>query len=461
MSHTENIVQDILNAISDYYSESIFVTDGEGNVIFVNKIGAERLNSTPEKLIGRNVDSMVSEGLYGQSTTRKAIQTKRPFAARLFPDRKDSNVSKSVPILDEKGDVRMVITANMSPEHSKDWDTILSQEHEIAERLRRELDNLRSSQNVNIICESMQMKQVRYNLDIISPTLSSIVIVGESGTGKDLMARYIHAHSDRKNNAFISINCAAIPEPLLESELFGYEAGAFTGALSKGKIGLFEAADGGTLFLDEIGEMPLGLQSKLLNAIEDKAIRKVGGVKSIPVDVRIICATNANLDNMVHEHKFREDLYYRLSVFTVQLPPLRDRKDDIMPLAEHFLAEMNRKNGSHKYLSEVTRESMLKHNWPGNIRELRNVIERIFVVSYGDDLEFTPMPTFRLQENPYEAELASSKKEYGSLKEFVNDMEKAYIEKTLKECGGSMTKTSQKLGIDRTALYRKLKKLEN
>lgn len=448
----------ILDAIDEYYSESVFVTDGSGNIIFVNRIAAERLNAKRTQLIGKNVDDLVSQGLYGTSTTRRAIDTKQPYAALLYPDRKNSNVSKSVPILDDKGNVTMVITANMSPEHSRDWETILSQEHEIAERLRRELDNLRGRENMTMIFESRQMKDIQSNIEIISPTNSSVVIVGESGTGKDLIARYIHSKSRRKNNAFVSINCAAIPESLLESELFGYEAGAFTGALSKGKIGLFEAADGGTLFLDEIGEMPLGLQSKLLNAIEDKSIRKVGGIKNIPVDVRIICATNANLDSMVREKKFREDLYYRLSVFTIPLPPLRDRKDDIIPLAEHFLKEMNRKNGTHKYLSEPARESMLRHNWPGNIRELRNVVERIFVVSYGDDLEFAPMPSFRVPKEGITEENFAIEKEYENLKAFMNEMERAYIEKTLKECGGSMTKTAKRLGIDRTALYRKLKK---
>ena len=325
-------------------------------------------------------------------------------------------------------------------------------------RMQRELDYLRLKDHNKLIAYSPSMKRVLQTIEAIAPTDSNVVILGESGTGKDMMARYIHENSLRSDAAFISINCAAIPEQLLESELFGYEAGAFTGALSKGKIGLFEAASGGTIFLDEIGDMPLALQSKLLRALENREIRRVGGVKNIPIDVRIICATNVNLENMVAEKQFREDLFYRLSVFVIQLPPLYERKEDIIPLAENFLYSLNEKYDAHKTLAPISIETMMNHRWPGNIRELRNVMERIFVVSPGDELIFTPTPTAGYAKEVLETGAFHGMDVASDLKEFVTLAERWYIDKTLEQCGGRMGEAAEKLGIHRSALYRKLHK---
>ena len=256
---------------------------------------------------------------------------------------KNSSISHSIPVLDARGNVEMVVTTNMSMEHNKEWEEIIAKERAAMARMQRELDHLRLKGHSRMIAGSPAMQTVMQTIQAIAPTDSNVVILGESGTGKDVMARFIHENSLRADKAFISINCAAIPEQLLESELFGYEAGAFTGALSKGKIGLFEAASGERSFWDEIGDMPLSLQSKLLRALENREIRRVGGVKNIPIDARIICATNVNLKNMVKEHRFREDLYYRLSVFLIQLPLLRERKEDILPLAEELPARAERK----------------------------------------------------------------------------------------------------------------------
>lgn len=451
--------EEILEAIKKYYKESIFITDGEGNVIFVNDLGAERLHSRPEDILGRNVDDLVEGGMYESSTTRRVLETKMPYTGTIDPSHKHPTVSHSIPVFDDGGNIEMVVTANMSLEHNQEWESIISNERGIAEKLQREIENIRTQELPMLVLESEASRKTLDSVRLFAPTDYNVVITGESGTGKDLTARYIHQFSNRKNGAFISINCAAIPEQLLESELFGYEAGAFTGALSKGKIGLIEAADGGTLFLDEIGEMPMGLQAKLLNAIEDRKIRKVGGVESIPVDVRIISATNANLSTLIKQKKFREDLYYRLAVFTIQLLPLRERKEDILPLAERFLAEMNRKNGTRKYLSDEAKESMLRHNWPGNIRELRNVVERIFVICASDGLEFLPMPTFGIPVGLYESDKVVSSGNYGSLREYVSEAEKIYIERIIEETGGNMTEAAKKLGMDRSALYRKCKNL--
>lgn len=450
--------EEVLEALNLYYKESIFITDGNGNVIFVNEEGARRLGAPRAELIHKNVLQLVEEGVYDNSTSITAIQTKKDAVSALTYKSKDSSISHSIPILDDDGNVEMVVTTNMSVEHNKEWEEIISKERAAMARMQRELDHLRLKDYSKLVANSPAMKSVLQTIGAIAPTDSNVVILGESGTGKDMMARYIHENSLRADKAFISINCAAIPEQLLESELFGYEAGAFTGALSKGKIGLFEAASGGTIFLDEIGDMPLQLQSKLLRALENREIRRVGGVKNIPIDVRIICATNVNLQTMVAEKQFREDLYYRLSVFLIHLPPLHERREDIIPLAENFLHTLNEKYDTHKTLAPVTIKTMLTHRWPGNIRELRNVMERIFVVSPGNELIFTPTPTADYSREVYDQTGFTRMEEFSNLKSFMDKAERWYIDKILEECSGCIGDTANRLGIHRSVLYRKLHK---
>lgn len=452
--------ENILEAIRTHYKESVFITDGEGNIIFINEAAAKRIGGPCDYFINKNVKQLIEEGYYENSSVLQVIETKKDSVATLTYKTNNSSVSQSYPILDSDGEVAMVVTNNMSIEHNKEWEEIFVKEREANEKLRRELDYLRLKKHPKIINNSPAMKKIMQMVTAIAPTDSNIVIQGESGTGKDVMAQHIHECSSRANKSFISINCAAIPEQLLESELFGYEAGAFTGALAKGKIGLFEAAAGGTIFLDEIGDMALPLQSKLLRALENREIRRVGGVKNIPIDVRIICATNANLRKMVAEKKFREDLYYRLCVFLIDLPKLCERKDVIIPLAESFLETLNEKNGTNKVLSPIAVETMLNYTWPGNIRELRNVIERIYVVSHGNELMFTPFPAadFAPDENQKNLTVMDDFGQYNNLKDYLDTMEQKYIKYVLDECNGVIGKTAEKLGIHRSVLYRKLHK---
>ena len=448
----------LVEALRKYYRDSIFVTDGYGNVVFANEVASQRVGLPISELEGRNVQDMVRDGVYNYSTVMEAIRTKREVAAEINRSDDLHTFSNSVPVLGEDGRVRMVITNNMSIERSKEWEEIIGREKLKTDMLRRELDYLRLKDKRVIVANSREMKDILNSVNSIASSDANIVILGESGTGKDMIARIIHEQSWRSDESFISVNCAAMPENLLESELFGYEGGAFTGALSKGKIGLFEAASGGTLFLDEIGEMSPALQSRLLRVIENHEIRRVGGIENIPVDVRIICATNSNLEEMIQEKTFREDLYYRLAVFTLKLPRLADRQDDIIPIAELFLRELNEKYNTHKRFSDITIETMKNYSWPGNIRELRNVVERIFVVSRGDELVFTPVPTasygkyFSELPNPL---LGSSEM---TLKEFSDKVESQYITKILDECGGVVTEAAKRLGVHRSVIYRKLNK---
>ena len=321
--------------------------------------------------------------------------------------------------------------------------------------LRRELDYLRLQDQRVIVAHSPVMKNILSMIDAIAPTDSSVVLLGASGTGKDMMARLIHDKSKRARESYISINCAAIPDNLLESELFGYEPGSFSGALHKTKIGLFEAATGGTLFLDEIGEMSMSLQAKLLRVLENHEIRRVGGVKNIHVDVRVICATNSALDDLVEQKKFRKDLYYRLSVFTITLPLLKDRKEDIILIAENFVSELNKKYNKKKTLSKDMVQALLEYDWPGNIRELRNVIERNYIITPEEDgVQCDLIQPVSPKEEMY---TIGEIDQITSLKEYMEKMESGVIEEFLKKYDGNVQKTAERLGIHRSVLYKKIK----
>jgi transcriptional regulator with PAS, ATPase and Fis domain len=285
--------------------------------------------------------------------------------------------------------------------------------------------------------------------------LDTVVLVqGETGVGKERIASYIHQHSPRKDKNFIRVNCGAIPEALAESELFGYEKGAFTGANREGKPGLFEVADGGTIFLDEVGELPLSLQTKLLRVLQEKELTRVGGSRPIPVSVRVIAATNRDLAQAVRAGRFREDLFYRLSVFPVQVPPLRERKRDIPKLAANMIRDLNQTYGKEKVLAPPTVAALLRYPWPGNVRELRNVMERAFIMS--DEAEITPRDLFLTPPAPAgEAEeTAPEAPDSGSFQEQVEAFEAKLLRAALAEAG-SLRGAARRLGMDPSTFSRK------
>jgi two-component system response regulator HydG len=302
-----------------------------------------------------------------------------------------------------------------------------------------------------IIGRSPAMKALFETLTLVAPTEATILLLGESGTGKEMVANAVHQNSPRKDQAYIKVNCAALPETLLESELFGHEKGAFTGAQAK-KKGRFELADGGTLFLDEIGEMSPATQAKILRVLQEKEFEMVGGTKTVSVDVRIITATHKNLEVEVKEGRFREDLFYRLNVVPITIPPLRDRKEDIPLLADHFLKISNRKNKrAIKGFDPKSLEALVGYPWPGNVRELENIVERMVIMSRKDMILFQDLPRDFTSEN--EAEGDQNTTGGSSLK----DMEKAMILKTLEQNGGNRTKAAIILGVTRKTLQNKIK----
>jgi transcriptional regulator with PAS, ATPase and Fis domain len=302
-----------------------------------------------------------------------------------------------------------------------------------------------------IIGNSDRVKELKRTILRIVNTDSTVLITGESGTGKEVFANVIHEMSNRRDNNFIKINCAAIPENILEAELFGYEDGAFTGARRGGKIGKFELADQGTIFLDEIGDMSFDMQSKLLRVLQEKEIERVGGNTIKKINVRIIAATNQNLQEKIKRGEFREDLYYRLNVVALELPPLRERAEDIPLLCDYFLKKYNDKFGI--YIEKIDDEAMdcLKnYSWPGNIRELENAIERAYNLIDGNVIKLKHLPEKIVSNNRPLC--------VGSLNKTLNEIEKQRIIDALKASGGNKSKAAKMLGINRAGLYQKLKK---
>lgn len=311
-----------------------------------------------------------------------------------------------------------------------------------------------------MIVEDKKMIEILRIATKVSRVDTNVLILGETGAGKEGIAKYIHYNSIRRDKPFITINCGAIPENLIESELFGYEAGAFTGANKSGKVGLFEIAHGGAIFLDEVGELPLEVQVKLLRVLQEHQIEKVGGIKSINVDVRIIAATNRDLKELIQKKLFREDLYYRLSVFPIDIPPLRERKADIMPLIQYFTEDINKKYNFKASFSEEALDCLYAYEWKGNVRELRNIIERTIVMNDKALIDKDDLPE----------QISSSKKEHEcmftlnnfaikgySLKDIIQRIELEIIEDALARYG-NVRIAAKALGIDPSTLTRKRSK---
>jgi len=306
---------------------------------------------------------------------------------------------------------------------------------------------------LRLIGNSPAMQKVRDLIVRVAPTDTTVLICGESGCGKELVAESVHAMSPRADKPFVAINCAAIPATLIEAELFGHERGSFTGAM-RTREGVFERASGGTLLLDEITEMPLDLQSRLLRVLETKRLNRVGGSSDLEVDVRVLASTNRSPAQAFEEGRLREDIYYRLAVVTVQLPPLRERSDDVLVLAEFFLAELNLRNGTHKRLSDELRARFLRHRWPGNVRELRNSVERAYILCDGE-LSLSDQDMLTLRQHP-EGEGTSSDMIQMPIGATLEEIERTFILATLKHFEGDKRRAADVLGCSLKTLYNKL-----
>lgn len=455
----EQYFKDIL----DTYEGSILIIDNKGKFLLCSNGTCKLVNMPKEDIIGQNAYDFLERGIFSNSTLTDCLETQKPTMSYLLIDHDPSKgiFAYSVPIFDDAGKLSRVIAFSQSESFSSVYNAAMENESRKMKEAINAVSNFKRAPSY--IAVNPQTQNTFAFAKMISKTDTIIIINGESGTGKEVLAKYIHLESNRNEEVFIPVNCAAIPEALIESELFGYEKGAFTGADKNGKIGLFELANHGTLFLDEIGELPLHLQSTLLRALETGSIRRVGGKEEIKLDVRIVAATNRNLLDMVKEGTFREDLYYRLNVLPLTLQPLRQRIEDINPLTDFFLNIYNNKFNKHVTISDEYRTALHAYPWPGNVRELKNVIQR-FVITDGNALyntihipeSKTPASKEASAESTYSHLIPSASMSY---KNFKLHCETEYFSAVLADAHGNINKVAQQTGLHISGIYKKLEKL--
>ncbi|WP_163468904.1 sigma-54-dependent Fis family transcriptional regulator [Fusobacterium sp. IOR10] len=452
-----NLNREIFEQLSSMTDDGFIVVDRAGNVIHINEKYCNFLGTTEEEALGKSILNIIPNSMMLDVMEKKyceecVIQTyilgkeaeKGAIVSRSYVEDENGNVIAGV------AQVKFRIqTLDVAQKLMKNY---VELKYYREEYVKNNKLNLSFKTMVGDSDSFMKVKKIGIKA---SKTNFPVFLSGSTGTGKEVLAKAIHLNSDRKNHPMVSINCGAVPENLLESELFGYEEGAFTGAKKGGKKGKFLIASGGTLFLDEIGDMPLGMQVKLLRVLQENEIDPVGSIHSIPINVRIIAATKKNIEKMVELGEFREDLYYRLNVIKIELPNLNERKSDILKLADYFLNKLNVEYKTVKGFSKEVKECLESFKWPGNIRELDNVIKSAYAIS--DDLmikliDLPPKLSFYNREKQIE-------NRSGNLVTLVNEYEKNIILNVLNS-SKNCKEASEKLGIHRSALYKKIKKYE-
>lgn len=379
-----------LAAIIDSSFDGIWVCDAEGRVITINE-ASERLNQVKAvEVVGRKIEDMVKGDIFDRSVTLEVLRDKRQVTiTQNVPRTGKQLLVTGTPAFDEHGELLLVVTNERDMTRLNDMRDELEQSRMRAEKFKEELVklNLQELKGQEVVAESEAMQQVlRVAFKLARLEASNILLLGESGTGKGLLAKFIHTSSRRRKKPFIQINCAALPDTLLEAELFGYEKGAFTGAREQGKVGLFELAHRGTLFLDEIGDLPPQVQAKLLKYLDDQVVLRLGGVTPKKVECTIIAATNRELGHLVKRGRFRQDLFFRLNTFTVNIPPLRERPEDMFELTSRFLKRFNKEYGLNRRISAEALQRVKGHAFPGNVRELKNMIKMAVVMSEDDTI---------------------------------------------------------------------------
>ena len=432
-----------------------WITDHVGKILFANSANAKLLGVPRSELENKTTQELQDEGVFQTSAILEALQTRQQVSKVCNNPRTCLTVlATATPVFNEAGDIQYIfnnvrdITAlNEMRESLQDKDEIIRQQNSQLETMRLRLGVGTIIANSKAFTQVVELARRAATFDG-----ATVLILGESGTGKEVISELIVNTSPRKDKPYLQINCGAIPENLIESELFGYEKGAFTGADAKGRKGLFEAANGGTVFLDEIGDLPLHMQVKLLRVLQQKRIVRIGGTETVNLDVRIIAATNKDLKHMVKEGRFREDLYYRLNVVPIEIPPLRDRKEDILPLVNHFLTVANRKYHTNKSIYSDTIDVLESYSWPGNVRELDNLMENLVITTPGDIIRrenLSERLKFSTEDRGFTEDT-----EVITLKETVERAEYMAIQKAIRQCG-SIRKAAVALGVDPSTIVRK------
>lgn len=444
--------------IMEFFDEGIIIVDAEGIIFYVNNAYSKIIGVPKHKVIGRYIQDVEPGSQLGQVLkTKKEItnpkvyvkSVKKNVSIKIHPFYIDNTFAGAFSIFKDITEL-----TNLNRE--------VAQISTIADNYKRKIEIMEKEKEVGVIGESPKFLKALSKAYVVAPTDATAMICGENGSGKEIIAKLIHQNSSRKHKPLITVNCAAIPENLIESELFGYEEGSFTGANKGGKAGKFELAHEGTLFLDEIGDMPLHMQAKLLRVLQSGEIEKIGSGANIPVNVRIISATNQPLEDLVENKKFRRDLYYRLNVVRIDVPPLRERGHDITLLAHYFLDRYNKKYKKKITLSKTAGVYLESYNWPGNVRELENVIESAVIMCSEGKIEedLLPMRPGNVVNSELERKYNHAEYEDLDLKSKLQLIEKEIITETLKACNGNRALTMKKLGLNQRTFYRRLETLE-
>ncbi|MEW6274933.1 MAG: sigma 54-interacting transcriptional regulator [Bacillota bacterium] len=448
-----------LACIIESSSDGILIADPAGNIIKANQAHERITGLATHNIEGKNLQELIKAGIYTTPVVEAVLKEKKSVTVVESKSDQHQLLVTGNPVFNQNGEItRIVINVRDLTEMNK-LVYQLEQARRLTERYYDELTQLRAGalKQEGVIFSSPKMQELLALALRLAQVDSTVLILGESGVGKEVIAKLMHRHSKRKKGPFITVNCSAIPENLLESELFGYERGAFTGANREGKIGLFELADNGTLFLDEISEIPLLFQAKLLRAIQEKEIMPVGGSRPRPVNIRILAATNQNLEALVKEGKFREDLYFRLNVVPLYIWPLRERRQDIIPLAYNFRDKFCKAYGLKKDFAPEVLGIFLEYNWPGNVRELENLVERLVVTSPGDRITLADLPRNLFEHLDYAPNIQV--RGVLPLRQAVLELERQLIQNALREYG-STYKAAKALNIDQSTLVRKVRRIK-
>ena len=441
--------------VVDSLLDGMYITDQDAVTRYVNPAYCKHMGIMPQEVLGRSVTEIAKEGaLFQKSVSEDVIKLGRNVTGTgITQDGRGRSVPTyvtGVPIFDEQGRVKDVAVSVF------DTDALMYRVTEFRKTVHVEqavkiLDRVNEHEVSVMVGEAPAIREIRRTIARAAPTDVTILITGESGVGKEVIADRIYYASDRQGKPFVKVNCTAIPANLLESELFGYEKGAFTGALNQGKAGLFELANSGTILLDEIGDLPYELQTKLLRVLQQKEVMRLGGTKPISLDVRVIAATNADLKKKMQEGSFREDLYYRLSTIPIYVPPLRERPEDILKLVKHYFFEYCTKHAHTITVPDETLAVFQSYSWPGNVRELQNVIEYMVICCEGNVLQPSVLADYLGMDSQ------SIALHPASLKAALDDYERSLIARALEEHGG-VRKAAHALGVDPSTISRKAKK---
>ena len=446
--HFENIL--------DLFDDGIFISDRHGITLKVNRMYEKLTGLTQAAVHGKLVTSLVKEGIFDVVVNPEVVRTGKPATAMQKIHGSKKVMLRGYPVFDTTGEVCLVVTFVRDITLVTQFQEQIAQQKEIIETFMERLEVLQEpSRPSDQVFESPAMKQVVALTERVADTDATILLLGETGVGKDLLARIAHDASSRREKMFLKVDCGSIAPNLIESELFGYMPGAFSGASAKGKIGYFEIADGGTIFLDEIGELPMPMQTRLLRVLHDNEVMRVGASQPRKVDVRVIAATNRNLEEDIATGRFRSDLYYRLNVASVSIPPLRERREDIAPLAKLFLQRYAAKYKKKIHFAPEALAALTSYAWPGNVRELQNMVQSLVITK--------DPPLICLHDLPRQVMGDMDTQKYTApcrppmpLKEIAALLERDILEKAL-QTYGSITKVAQIYQVDRTTIYRKLK----